>query len=248
MQWTLDGLIIRQQPSDEDRIVHILTREMGVVTAYAKGARRPRSKLAAGTEVLSYARVVLFKSKNWFYVDAAEVIDGFFALRQDITGLSLAAYIAELSDEMAPKEAEADDYLRLALNCLHFLREKSRDEKLIKAIAELRMLTLSGYMPDLVACSGCGVYESDIFYFLPRSGEICCPNCLPQPPREAVMLSSPVAAALRHIIYASLDDLFSFQLGSGSLPQLGAASEQYLIAQLEHRPRTLDFYNSISLN
>ena len=76
MQQTLSGLILRQRPQDDDRVIHLLTREMGLIRAYAKGARRPRSRLAAGTEALCYSRVVLFKSKSWYYVDAAEVIDG----------------------------------------------------------------------------------------------------------------------------------------------------------------------------
>lgn len=242
---TMDGLILRQSPSDDDRIINILTKETGVITAFAKGARRPRSKLAAATEALCYSRLVLFQSKNWIYVDAAEVIDGFFGLRGDITALSLSSYIAELSLELAPKESAADDYLRLVLNSLHFLREKSRAEWLVKAIVELRLLTLSGYMPDLIACAECGCYENEAFAFLPSSGAIICKECVKDFTQGGIWLNSSVTSAMRHIIYSNFEDLFSFNLGSGSIPLLKEASEQYLIAQLERRPRTLDFYNDI---
>lgn len=247
MQQTLSGLILRQRPQDDDRVIHLLTREMGLISAYAKGARRPRSPLAAGTEALCYSRVVLFKSKSWYYVDAAEVIDGFFALRKNITGLSLAAYIAELGENLAPEQTEAGDYLRLLLNALHLLRGEEKDERLIKAAVELRLLTLSGYMPDMVACDGCGLYDAPGFYFLLQSGEIICADCAPQPPSGAIWLRSPVVAAMRHILYAAAEDLFAFSLGEQSLRELSAASEAYLTAQIERRLPTLDFYSSLNI-
>ena len=37
----------------------------------------------------------------------------------------------------------------------------------LKAIYELRALTLAGYMPDVLACAGCGKYDGGEFYLDP---------------------------------------------------------------------------------
>ena len=50
---------------------------------------------------------------------------------------------------------------------------------------------------------------------------------------------------MRHILYAAADDLFAFKLGQQSLKELVAVSEEYLMTQIERRPRTLDFYHSL---
>ena len=37
------------------------------------------------------------------------------------------------------------------------------------------MLTMSGYMPDLVGCQQCGEYEAEGFYFFPATGTLKTP-------------------------------------------------------------------------
>ena len=48
---------------------------------------------------------------------------------------------------------------RLLLNCLYMISERHYPCAQLKAIYELRALTLAGYMPDVLACAGCGKYD-----------------------------------------------------------------------------------------
>lgn len=107
-------------------------------------------------------------------------------------------------------------------------------------------MTLAGFMPDLLGCRECGTFEDPQMKFLPRTGELLCGACAPEP-GEGVPIPVPpgVLTAMRHIIYSEFDKLFRFSLDEGGLRQLAAVSESYLIAQLDLRLPTLDFYNSL---
>ena len=59
------------------------------------------------------------------------------------------------------------------------------------------------------------------------------------------MLQGGVLAAMRHIIYANGEKLFSFSLPDAGLARLCGVSEAYLIAQTERKYKTLDFYRQI---
>ena len=60
MKFTTDGLIIKEtNVGESDRAVIVLTRDRGVISAFASGARKPKSRNAAGTALLSYSSLTM---------------------------------------------------------------------------------------------------------------------------------------------------------------------------------------------
>ena len=91
--------------------------------------------------------------------------------------MALASYMAEIAAELSPAPPEADAQLRLLLNCLYMISERHYPCAQLKAIYELRALTLAGYMPDVLACAGCGKYDGGEFYLDPVEGRLLCTPC-----------------------------------------------------------------------
>jgi DNA repair protein RecO (recombination protein O) len=246
MQIKTDGVVLFDHKIEDDRILTLLTREHGVLTAYANGANRVKTRLSASTELLCYSQFVLFSSRGRHVVDAADTIHIFFGLRKDLEKLSLASYLAELTKELAPQKQEAPQELSLLLNSLSFIEAGKRELPLLKAIFELRLLTLAGYMPNLVACRECSEYEKEDMLFLPLKGELVCGECASEDEKHTGAAVSPgVLAAMRHIVYAPPERIFSFALSPKSTARLAQISEQYLLATHEKMPPTLEFYKSL---
>ncbi len=243
---TTDGLVIKQRTMDtDDSLLTIFTKDLGVVYVYAKGAKRMKSSLLSSTELLCYSRFVLFKNRERYSVNNADLNQVFFGVREDITKLSLATYFAQLSGIVLPVEEPEEEALRLFLNCLHLLEKDKLPQTQLKAIFELRLMTLCGFMPDLVGCAGCGTYEAVEMYFVPQSGEILCGNCKGRAATPVFPLSRSVLQAMRHIIYSDFSKLFAFALAPESLEQLSLASERFVKAQVDTPLPTLDFYQSL---
>jgi DNA repair protein RecO (recombination protein O) len=246
MQIKTDGVVLSARKIEDDRALTLLTRDHGVLTAFANGANRVKARLSASTELLCYSQFVLFSNKGRHVVDAADTIRIFFGLRKDLERLSLASYLAELAKELAPQKQEAAQELSLLLNSLSFIEDGKRDITVLKAIFELRLLTLAGYMPDLVACRGCSEYEKEDMRFLPLTGELVCGDCATEDEKRAGAAVGPgVLAAMRHIIYAPPEKLFAFTLSPKGTARLAQVSERYLLAMLEKMPPTLEFYKSL---
>ena len=81
---------------EHDRLVTLLTQDHGLVTAYAKGARRQKGTMASATEQLSYSAFQLFQNRDRVFVDKAEAETIFFSIRQDMDRLALASYFCQL--------------------------------------------------------------------------------------------------------------------------------------------------------
>ena len=146
---------------------------------------------------------------------------------------------------LAPEKMEAGDFLRLVLNALYFLGKGKLPAAQIKAIVEMRMLSLAGFMPDLVCCAQCGAYEADQMYFMVKQGSLYCGSCYPQFAPGGVLMNRGVTTALRHTIYADFNKVFSFTLPAKDLEALAKASERYLLNTVERGFATLDFYKQI---
>lgn len=248
MHLTLEGIVLRQYRADEDRILHILTAQHGVITAFANGANKMRSALAASTELLCYSTFVLFSSRGRYVVDKADSARIFFGIRSDIVKLALASYLAQLADEVCPHGVEAQGQLRLLLNTLHCIEADKYPPAQLKALFELRLLTLSGFMPDLVACRSCGSYEHVLMHFYPQSGDLLCESCREagEPAGDSALpVGRGVLAAMRHIIYAQPEKLFSFSLSEEGLATLGRVAEAYLHCQVEKTFSALEFYRGL---
>lgn len=228
---------------EQDKLITLLTADRGVIKAYAAGAKNIKSKRAAATGLLSYASFTIDKKGENLRITEATPISLFFGAGSDIVILSLSQYFCELSLVIEPPPEESQDFLRLILNSLHFLTHKKTSPALIKAITELRILSTSGYMPNLVACEDCGKFEDDVMYFNLENGSIYCKECMSG--INLVPVNRTVLEAMRHIVYSKFDRLYSFTIPENDARILSNLTENYLKFQTEHRFVTLEFYNSI---
>jgi DNA repair protein RecO (recombination protein O) len=248
MRMDAEGLVVLEKcVGDSDRLVTVLTRQKGILRAFVRQAGRGGGGRLSATRLFTYSRFTIFEGRDSYIIDDAQPIEVFFDLRKDIGRLSLAQYFCELSASLAPQDSEAGDFLRLMLNAMFFLEKGSRPNAVVKAIVEMRMMSLAGYLPDLVCCSECRCYEADTMFFLPRSGKILCEGCFrPQQSGEpAVALSRGAMTALRHTVYAEFEKLFSFRVSPDAERGLAEAAERYVQETLGRSFNTLDFYHQM---
>ena len=95
----MTGMVIKTLPVGEyDRHVTILTKERGKITAFAKGARRPNSRLVAATNPFSFGEFKLYVGKNSYTVLDASISNYFEELRNDFIAAYYGMYFLELTD------------------------------------------------------------------------------------------------------------------------------------------------------
>lgn len=238
------GLVIREQTIGEsDRLVTLLTADFGLVRAFVRGAKQMKNRLASSTSLFAYSDFSLYKGRDAFVVDNATPIEVFFELRQDIERLAVAQYFAQLAYELGYEEQPEAEMLSVLLNALHLLCNSKKDIRLIKSAVELRLISLGGYMPNILACSNCGTYESDLMYFDTLEGCIYCDNC---PKAGAIICPKNVITAIRFICLTEPKKIYSFNLSEENLVILSSVSEKYLLSRIQKRLPTLEFYKGLA--
>lgn len=246
MQVKTKGIILKEMSNgEEDKLLSILTEDRGVIFAYAKGANRFKSPLAPFTGLLCYSSMVLFYNREKYSLDHVDGIEQFFPIRESMEKLALASYFAEITAVLGPKEGDQGQFLRLLLNCLALIAKDRIGLRVAKSIFELRAMTISGFMPNLVACGDCGCFEDDKMAFYPERGSLYCQKCMENQQGVHILLTRGALSAMRHIIYAPMEKLFSFTIGPESIRCLNDATECFLEDQTERTYQTLSFFHSV---
>ena len=239
------GIVLRAVDTKEsDKILTVLTAD-GKLPVVAKGARSRKSRVTACTQLLAYSELTLSESRGWQYLSEGSTLELFEGVRRDIGLLSLASYLAELTEAAALEEVESGAILSLLLNALYALGQLEKPPALVKAAFELKLMSLIGFEPLADACAFCGVPEPEGAVLDDREGVICCARCGRGERGLALPLSSGALAALRRVLYGEAKRLYSFSLSEPELKQLGDAAEAYVHAMLERSFKTLDFYKSV---
>lgn len=243
MRMNTDALVLRVTDTGEsDRLLTLLTSEYGVLRAFANRAKKINSKFMGATQSLCYAEFSIYTGRDSYIIDDANAKEVFFGLRDDIEKLALGQYFCALAAELAPEMEPAGDFLRVVLNSLHLLEKKMRSCRFLKAVTELKLLSLAGFMPDLTVCRHCEKAPSGDMAFNVREGCLYCRSS----GKTGLVISAGVLAAMRHICSNPVERIYSFSLPEQDEKKLAEVCEKFLLAQTGRTFKALDFYKSLN--
>ncbi len=247
MYETTEGIVLREiEYQDNDKLLTVLTRDRGKITVRARGVKSSRSRLKAACQLLTFSEFTLFEKQGKITVTEAAPKEMFSELRNDLELLSLASYFAQVTDVVAQEEDPMPELLSLLLNVLYALGRLKKPQAMVKAVFELRIACIAGFLPDLRGCTVCGEEMPDRFNI--TQGVLQCAACRNENTDGIRMpISEGTLAAMRFIAFVDAKRLFSFSLSEAALQELANLTESYLTIRLERGFSTLDFYKSLFL-
>jgi DNA repair protein RecO (recombination protein O) len=174
-------IVLRTYPFKEaDLIVSFLTRDQGMLRGVAKRARRPKSAFGAGLERLSQVKMRYFQreARELVNLDSCELVRSQFGLLgQYETGVALD-YFAEVTEQSLPPAEPNERWFRLLTAVLDHVQPGGPD-CLWRAVTYFTFwaVRLSGYLPDMDACAGCGAAIGEKAFFGRGCAGLLCERC-----------------------------------------------------------------------
>src|SRR2546423_2355136 len=165
----------RTNLGETDKILTLLTRDSGKVSAVAKGSRRPGSRLSGATELSTHSKMLLAIGRNLDIVSQCEIRESFPALRHDLALMTRATYLCELTDRLVEEREPNQEVFDLLLSALYLLQRAPDRPDIIVHAYELRLLAERGYAPELNDCVRCGEHLGrGRMAFSPSQGGALC--------------------------------------------------------------------------
>ncbi len=224
-------VLVENNLGDYDKIVTMLTPGMGKISCVAKGARRPKSLLMAGTQFLCFADYMMYKGNNTYNINSCETIEVFYNLRTDLDKLNHAVDITKIIRDVTEENQNCYKILQLYLNTLYTLSETDKDPELVISIFKLKLLCFLGFTPRIQECTNCK-QKNELQYFSLKDNGFKCEACSRQD-KSCIKMSESTANAIKYIVMSPAKKLYSFNLKDDSLEELKLITKLYFNEKLE---------------
>lgn len=208
-QKTIGVVLAEYAYGENGKRLSLLTKELGRVTAFAKGAKKAKSPLLAASQLFVFANFELYKGKEAYTLTGAEVIESFYSIRSQIELTAMAAYFSELSLNFTREEMGSQRLLKLIYLSFEEMEKARTPLQQLKAVFELKLLSLLGYLPEVSQCIGCGREEDLSAVSLPECGMVCL-HCMT---KKEEKVSKPVRQAMQYVQDSPVEKVFRFRLG-----------------------------------
>lgn len=217
----IEGIIIKEQPYNEtSKLLKIITKE-GIIDLIAKGSRTIKSELRSATIKMTYGIFhINYKEDKLSTLISVDIIDNLKNIKKDITKISFASFLLDLSTQVIKQNNDENIY-NILVSSLKKINE-NYDPLIITNIVELKYLEYLGVMPILDGCSICGS-KTNITTISGSRGGYICNNCY----TNELIVDKKTIKLLRMLYYVDIDKITSTNINEKIKKEINNFIDEY---------------------
>ncbi len=227
--------------SETSLIVTLLTRDLGRVSAIAKGARRPKGPFEGSLDLLAVCGVVVIQktSDTLDLLTEAKLHRRFRGGQRSLPRLYGGYYIAEMLRLMTDNHDPHQDVYDLTIQTLQQI-DGDGDVASSLLCFDAQLLRMLGHSPGTDRCTDCGgeVHSIQRVAFSLSSGGLVCNQCRPKQ-RQTLSVTQRTVAQLRRL--QSPETKIPTDVPSDCYGELRAVMNRYIQTVVGSVPRMQAF-------
>ncbi len=227
-----EGIVLRTREYGEaDLIVTFLTKESGLIHAFAKSPRKTKSRFGSSLEPLSYVRLSYWGKENSSLprLTQSDIVRSFQPIRDSYGCYLKVSELLEIILTALPERDVSFNPFGFLLTALMAIEKGCADPLLFLAL-KIKILKITGFAPKLKDCGRCG---SGGHTFYVREGSVLCDPCgIPGGERQTL---SPGAVRLyESLVKWTMEKIGRIKVHDGLIDELTSvmnAHVKYYIAR-----------------
>ena len=216
-------VLAHRRLGDADRIVTMITPQQGKVDAVAKGALKPKSKLAGHVEPLTLTEVSLAHGRTLDIITQAQTQNAYLPIKSDLQKMSTAFYLLELTNRFLVEDVDARQIFEL-LDISLIRLSHSNNSQFVTRTFEFSLLQIIGVKPELMKCviTGKNVDAEKAYWSATQGGVVHIDSS--GKAFDARPLASRAIRVLRAIEFLSFEEICRIKID----PQLSVVLEDIM--------------------
>ncbi len=209
----VEGIVINEKDYGEtSKIIDIITKEHGLISVMAKGARKINSTLRGISSKLTYGYFhIYYKEGKISTLIEVDVIDSFKQIRSDLLRIGYAGFVCELVGQVIRQQVAKKDFEEIynLLSSTLIKINECFDPMTITNILELKLLPFLGVNPIIDECAVCGDVTSIITISADKFGFLC-KNCR----TNEYIVSDKTIKFIRMFYYVDISKISKLDIGN----------------------------------
>ena len=173
-----EGIVLRQiKTSYNRRMILLFSKKYGKISAGTSIGEKGRSRSSLALRPFTYGRYELFKNRDSYNINSAEVLRSFYRIGEDVEKYMQGAYVLEFTEKVLAEEMPAPRLFDLLIEFFEVLEHRDRGIGTLVLAYQTKLLQISGVLPQLDSCVCCGS-SGPARAFSVHEGGIVCESCL----------------------------------------------------------------------
>lgn len=231
-----EGIIFKQVKTvNGRRMVLLFSDKFGKISAGTSIHEKSKGKSALAMRPFTYGKYELFKNRDSYHINSAEVIKSYYRIGEDVEKYMFSSYVLEFTEKLLQEEEPSPELFRLILDFFEIMERRSKKYLTLIVAYQLKALQLSGSMPVIRNCVLCGGREELINFNVKEGGLVCNKCYLKNNLNSNDTLIYPVSFGIVDVLKYIMDNpLKSFE---------NLALDQDLLKQLKQMVRSYVAYH-----
>ncbi len=172
-----EAVILRQTKTlNGRRMILLFSKKYGKISAGSSISESGKNKSALALRPFTYGRYELFKNKESFNINGAEVLNSFYRIGEDVDKYMNASYVLEFTDKLLPEGEPSPGIFNLLIDFLSMMEQRKSAYGTLVSGFLCKALFQAGNAPVLDMCAACGAAEPLLFFSV-KDGGLLCGNC-----------------------------------------------------------------------
>lgn len=213
---TVTGIVLGAMPyKDKDKIIHIFTIELGVVSGILKGVTSPNSKMKFAGQPFCFGKFELVKSNEFFVVKGVDLIDTFFDITLDYDNYKYCNFLLEVCKIIMKPNIISESLFIVLLKSLQAIVYNQIKLKQVVSKFIVSVLDIIGYGLNFEKCDNCRLKFVGDIKFDEYAGTFRCSSC-----SDGVVVSKQLFINLKIIHNTDFDKLGSIKISDNCLDSM----------------------------
>lgn len=184
---------------ESSKIIKLFTKQLGIISAYARGAKRSKSKMHNLTSPFCLAEFSLIKKSDLYYINDGQIITINEELRRDLRDIYSAQLCLELVEKSLFEDQINSDLFDLLNKTIKIMSNCQKKIRLISMFI-IKYVSMIGYKPELNTCVECGKIPKHLGFSIIKGGISCLDHHI-----SLTELKSKEHKYLLWLLYSKLD-------------------------------------------
>ncbi len=204
--YVTEAINLKSYPlNDNDSIVVMFSKSRGLISAVAKGVKRPKSKLGARAQMFIANRLLMSEGKNLDTIGEAQSLNTFSKIRSNLDKLSYSMYLAECVNNFCSnnynKDENPEEIYKLIYSAYEKMAGSNTKEEILLCVLkfQLKLLNILGWGIDFNTCGHCQKKLDENSYFSFSINSFLCDSCYKNETGEALRIHNKIRLFLNEL-------------------------------------------------
>ena len=190
MNAVTEGIVLKQIKTVNGRkMVLLFSGKFGKISAWTGINEGGRNHSALALRPFTHGRYEIYKGRNGYNINGAEVIKAYFKVGEDVEKYVCASYILEFTDKLLSEELPSAEVFRLVLDFFDLLETRKKKHMTMVIAFQLKAMQIMGHAPEMEHCIRCGKKEGLAALSIKEGGMVCsgCQNIISPQNNESLI-------------------------------------------------------------